>query len=148
MTEPTDQQRNLVAAYRRYYENLSPGTVHQLSGMVTPDFFFRDPFATLHGPEQVCAYLARTFRETGNPRFKITHTAFDGDMAFLRWNFHAKIPVIGPWDVTGMTALTFNKNNNLLASHIDHWDASQAFYARLPVLGWIIRWLARRIGAL
>ena len=148
MTDTTDRQRHLIAAYSAYYENLSPDTVDQLSSMVTADFAFTDPFTTVIGPDKVCAYLAKTFSETENPKFDVTHTAFDGDMAFLRWTFSARMRVIGQWDITGMTALTFNKDKSLLTSHVDHWDASQNFYAKIPVLGWFIRRLARRVAAL
>jgi hypothetical protein len=147
MSEDIDRKRHLLAAYGAYFENLSPGTVNELSGMVTDDFKFTDPFTTLHGPDKVCAYLAKTFTETEHPNFVVTHEAVDDDLGFLRWQFSAKVPVIGQWEFTGMTEVSFNEDGSLLASHIDYWDSGQHFYARLPILGWIIRRLARRVAA-
>ncbi|MEQ9345966.1 MAG: nuclear transport factor 2 family protein [Thalassospira sp.] len=148
MNEIIDRQQSLLAAYATYFETLSPETVDQLSSMVSDDFAFRDPFTTLHGPSDVCAYLAKAFSDTENPRFIVTHSAIDGDMGFLRWKFSAKVKVIGNWEFTGMSAVTFTEDGGLLTSHIDHWDAGQNFYGKLPVLGWIIRRLARRVGTL
>ncbi|MBX2832696.1 MAG: nuclear transport factor 2 family protein [Rhodospirillales bacterium] len=148
MNDPIEKQRQLLGEYAAYFEKLAPDTIDQLRDIVTDDFEFRDPFTTLHGPENVCAYLAKTFKETQNPRFEVTHQALDGNMGFLRWRFSAKVPVIGLWDFIGMTEVTFNKQGNLVASHIDHWDAGQNFYGKLPILGWIIRRLARRVAAL
>lgn len=148
MSNMSDNQRQIMAAYSKYYCNLAPDNVDDLIDLVTDDFEFTDPFTTLRGPKTVCAYLAKTFNETQNPRFVITHQALDGDMGFLRWRFTAKVKVIGLWDFTGMTALTFNDDGTKIASHVDHWDASQNFYAKIPALGWIIRQLARRVAAL
>ncbi len=147
MNEIIDRQRHLLAAYAAYFENLAPDNVDQLSELVTDDFTFQDPFTTLQGPRDVIAYLAKAFTDAENPRFVVTHRALDGDMGFLRWRFSAKVPVIGDWEFTGMSEVTFNEQGSLLASHIDHWDAGQNFYAKLPILGWIIRRLARRVAA-
>ncbi|RCK47847.1 nuclear transport factor 2 family protein [Thalassospira profundimaris] len=147
MNEIANRKRHLLAAYGAYFENLSPDTVDELSSMVTEDFTFSDPFTTLHGPDNVCAYLGKTFRETQHPNFVVTHEALDGDLGFLRWQFSAKIPVIGLWEFTGMTEVSFNQDGSLLESHIDYWDSGQHFYGKLPVLGWIIRQLARRVAA-
>ncbi|MBN8198538.1 nuclear transport factor 2 family protein [Thalassospira povalilytica] len=146
MNETENRKRHLIAAYGAYFENLSPETVNELSGMVTDDFTFSDPFTTRKGPDDVCAYLGKTFTDTENPNFVVTHEALDGDIGFLRWQFSAKIPVIGHWEFCGMTELTFNQDGSLLASHVDYWDSGQHFYGKLPVLGWIIKRLARRVA--
>lgn len=147
MSEIIDRKRHLLAAYGAYFENLSPDTVHELSDMVTDDFKFADPFITLHGPDKLCAYLAKTFAETENPKFVVTHKAVDNALGFLRWHFSTKVPIIGQWEFTGMTEICFNHDGSLLTSHIDYWDSGQHFYAKLPLLGWIIRRLAQRVAA-
>jgi ketosteroid isomerase-like protein len=148
MNEIIDRQRKLLAAYAAYYENLSPDTVDQLADLVSDDFVFSDPFTTLHGPKTVSAYLAKAFDDAENARFVVTNRAIDGDIGFLRWCFSAKVPVIGNWEFTGMSEVTFNKEGDLLTSHTDFWDSGQHFYGRIPVLKWIIQRLARRVAAL
>ena len=32
-----------------------------------------------------------------------------------------------------------------ISEHIDHWDAAAQFYERIPVLGWLIRKVRRRL---
>ncbi|WP_033068012.1 nuclear transport factor 2 family protein [Thalassospira australica] len=147
MNEVIDRQRHLLGVYAAYYESLSPETVDQLADLVTDDFVFCDPFTTVKGPKQVSSYLAKAFTDAENPSFVVTHRAVDGDMGFLRWHFSAKVPVIGQWDFTGMSEVTFNDDGTLLRSHTDHWDSGQKFYAKIPVLRWIIQRLARRVGS-
>lgn len=147
MSDVSENKRQIMAAYSKYYCDLNSDNVDDLFDLVTDDFEFTDPFTTKHGPKNVCAYLSKTFSETKNPNFVVTHQALDGDLGFLRWRFSAKLKVIGLWEFTGMTALTFNEDGTKIASHVDHWDASQNFYAKIPVLGCIIRLLARRVAA-
>jgi predicted SnoaL-like aldol condensation-catalyzing enzyme len=147
MTSSEDQAKYAIARkYADCYETLTPATIDDLRDLISADFRFEDPFVSLTGPDQVCRYLGKMFGETEHPAFKVTHIAIDGDLAFLRWQFSARIAVIGDWKVTGMSALTFTPDNSKIASHVDHWDASQAFYAKLPILGWVIRRLARRMN--
>lgn len=148
MNDITDNQRQLLAAYAAYYENLSLDTVDQLNDLVTEDFVFCDPFTTVRGSQDVCAYLAKAFTDAENPRFVVTHRAIDGDRGFLRWRFNARVKVIGDWEFTGMSELIFNEDGTRLTSHFDHWDSGQNFYAKIPVLRWFIQRLARRVGSL
>ncbi|MBC05186.1 nuclear transport factor 2 family protein [Thalassospira sp.] len=148
MTDITENKCQLLAAYAAYYENLSLETVDQLNDLVTEDFVFCDPFTTVRGPKDVCAYLAKAFTDADNPRFIVTHQAIDGDRGFLRWKFSARVKVIGDWEFTGMSELTFDKDGTHLTSHFDHWDSGQNFYAKIPLLRWFIQRLARRVGSL
>ncbi|MCK2167111.1 nuclear transport factor 2 family protein [Thalassospira xiamenensis] len=135
-----------LKAYGDYFANLGPETVENLHHHVTPDYSFTDPFNTINGPDRVCAYLDKMFRDTENPQFIVTHNAVDNDLGFLRWRFTASISVLGNWDVTGMSAVTFSDDGTRISSHVDHWDSGMAFYARIPVLGWFIRRLAARMA--
>jgi hypothetical protein len=33
-----------------------------------------------------------------------------------------------------------------VAEHIDHWDSGEQFYRRLPVLGWLIGLVRKRLS--
>ena len=146
MNDISDNKRRLLAAYADYYATLSLETIDQLNGLVTEDFVFCDPFTTVRGPKNVCAYLAKAFTDADHPRFVVTHRAIDGDRGFLRWQFSARVKVIGDWEFTGMSEVTFNQDGSRLTSHFDHWDSGQNFYAKIPVLRWFIQRLARRVA--
>lgn len=146
MDEQTAIRLSTLKSYGDYFATLSPQTVENLRAHVTGDYRFTDPFNTINGPDRVCDYLGKMFRDTENPQFIVTHHAMDNDLGFLRWRFTARIPVLGNWDVTGMSAVTFSDDGTRIVSHVDHWDSGMAFYARIPVLGWFIRRLAQRMA--
>ena len=70
MNDISDNKRRLLAAYADYYATLSLETVDQLNSLVTEDFVFCDPFTTVQGPKNVCAYLAKAFTDADHPRFE------------------------------------------------------------------------------
>jgi len=45
----------------------------------------------------------------------------------------------------GMSELTFTADGKV-ARHIDHWDASKAFYEKLPLVGALLRAIRRRVS--
>ncbi|MFH1806152.1 MAG: nuclear transport factor 2 family protein [Pseudomonadota bacterium] len=148
MTTNSGLHRQTAEKYAACFTHLRPETVADLRDVTTSDIRFTDPFTQITGQDDLCAYLGKMFVEAENPRFIVTHIALDRDLAFLRWQFSARIPVLGDWQFTGMSEIGFNDDGSKVTSHIDHWDASQVFYARIPVLGWFIRRLARRLGSL
>ena len=36
-------------------------------------------------------------------------------------------------------------NNGLVSEHIDHWDAASSFFERIPILGWMIKLIRKKI---
>jgi hypothetical protein len=47
--------------------------------------------------------------------------------------------------IDGMSEVKFAPDGRVL-EHIDHWDAGGQVYAKLPLIGLIIRWVQRKLG--
>lgn len=138
-----------AAAYRAYWETLSREGVGRLDEVAAPDFAFRDPFHDISGPdgrERAKRAFAATFDATDDPRFVVTDQAFSGRTAYLRWTFTFRPKGRRePWTIAGMSEVLFGPDGRAVR-HTDHWDASEQFYARLPVLGALIRMVRRRLS--
>ncbi len=132
-------------AYIRFYETMSPDSLSGLDGLVTPDVIFRDPFNDVRGPEAMRRIFAHMFEAVAGPRFYVTYRAFDGRVCFLRWRFTGVVAAMGkePWTVDGVSEIHFEEDGRVSA-HLDHWDAAGQFYAKLPLVGPIFRFIRRR----
>lgn len=130
--------------YIHLFENLSAKTIAEADKFVSPDIRFVDPFNDIAGIEKFRKLLFKTLSDVDDPRFNVTHRAEDGDTVFLRWQFDGRLRGLGDWSVTGMSELHFDSQGRVL-THLDHWDAASQFYARLPVLGPLIRLIRRRL---
>jgi steroid delta-isomerase len=146
MTAPDDSVARACAEWTSVFTRLgtdgvpSPARLEQLT---TEDVHFRDPFNDLRGREALRALLMHTLKQVRDPRFVVKDTAISGHTAYVKWEMTGRIAVIGGWKVTGMSELQFARDGRL-KTHLDYWDAATDFYARLPVLGAIIRFVASK----
>jgi hypothetical protein len=129
-----------LAAWGAAWEGLRPGTIDQLLALAAPDIRFRDPFQDVRGRESLKRVLAHMFARVENPRFVVTDRAFGIEAGYLRWEFS--------WAggrIEGMSEVHLAADG-LVTAHLDHWDSGSQFYATLPVLGPVIRLIARRVA--
>ena len=133
--------------YIRYYETLSRGSAGELRNLAAPDMRFADPFNDLSGVDRIVAMLERMFDDLDAPRFTVTDRALSGSVWYLRWRFTARLRGrAAPWIVEGMTEVHYDAAGRITA-HLDHWDSGTQFYAKLPVIGWLIGLVRRRLRA-
>jgi steroid delta-isomerase len=113
-------------------------TLEQLEAITDPQVRFLDPFNELQGRSAIRALLAHTQQQVKQPRFVVLDRAQSEDRVYLKWEMTGTIKLLGRWRVTGMSELAFAADGRLLL-HQDYWDAADQFYARLPLIGWLLR---------
>lgn len=138
-----DRDRAL-SAYARYWERIAPETVDELDGLAREDMRFADPFNDVVGREKVKTIIAAMFTQVDAPRFLVLDRAHGREESFLKWRF-SFVSSGRAWEIVGMSAITLDAEGRI-ARHIDHWDSGSLFYAKLPLLGPAIRFVARRIS--
>ena len=145
MTDPSPLSE-AVEAYIAFYEEMTPDTVTRLEDICAPDVRFRDPFNDVTGVAAYRSILERMFEDVDAPRFAVRDWALSGRIAYLRWDFSFQPRKGGaPWASEGMTELHFDESNRVIA-HLDHWDSGSQFYARLPLIGSLIRLIRKRLS--
>lgn len=137
MTTPQDR-------YRQFLETLTPATLEGLRDQVTSDVRFKDPFNDVRGADAMMRVLRHMFDAVEDIRFHVRHMMTDDDRCLMEWRFEGKLGS-KPWAFDGMSTIRFAANGRV-AEHIDHWDAAGSFYERLPVIGWLLAWLRRRLA--
>lgn len=136
-----------LSRYVDFLASMTPDTVENLDDHVTPDVHFRDPFNDLHGVAAMKAVFHHMYRDCTDVRFVIGNTVQQGPRAFVTWTFYfrpRRLRGTAPWQADGVTELHFDAGGRV-AAHLDHWDAGAQFYARLPVLGALIRLVRNRL---
>lgn len=135
-------------AWRDFLAGLSPAEIDRLDRLAAPDIHYHDPFVDARGLANVKRVFHKVFEDIEDPRFTFTHTACDGDTCFLRWHFTCRPKTIKrghPWICDGVTEVRFDSQGRVL-EHIEHWDAGEQVYEKLPVLRAVIRWVKRRVS--
>lgn len=132
---------NLVA----FWQTLSPASLERLHEHYTENASFQDPFNAVSGLPAIHKIFEEMFQRLVEPRFTVTEVIANGDSAFLVWDFSFGIRALKPGEVRrihGGTHLRFASDGRVCA-HRDYWDAAGELYAQLPVLGPMMRALAR-----
>ena len=141
MTLPTDAA---ARAYARYWEELSPDTVGRLDAVAAADIRFKDPFNDFRGRDRLRAVLERMFTTLERPRFVVTDTAPGARATYLRWRFDFALSG-RPQVIEGMSEVRFGADG-LAVEHVDHWDAGEYVYEKVPLLGGLVRLVRRRLA--
>jgi len=135
-----------LGAYIRFYQELRPETVSRLDRLVVPDVHFKDPFNDFRSRDRMKQVFAAMFHRVEQPRFIIRDHAISQQMTYLRWGLSFRTPSSPrPTTIEGMSEVKFDMAGQV-TSHIDHWDAAEQFYERLPVLGWVLRQIKARMA--
>ena len=133
----------------RYFETLSEASVERLGEHYAADAWFKDPFNEVRGVAAIARIFRHMFVQVDAPRFVVNERIVDANGAMLAWDFHfhARGPGLrGAQRIRGVSHLRFDADGKV-DYHRDYWDAAEELYARLPLLGALLRGLRRRIAA-
>lgn len=148
MTEEDARDRGL-RAYAAFYAALTPERLGELRLLCTPDVRFRDPFNEVQGVEAMIRIFEKMYEDADQISFEVVDAMRNGERAMLLWVFHCRpksLRLKEPWRIEGASEIHLTPDGRVSA-HLDHWDSGSQFYARLPVIGAIIRFLRRRLHA-
>ncbi len=133
-----------VARVREFYEQLSPERLAAIGGIYAPGAYFKDPFNEVHGVAAIERVFAHMFTQVRDPRFVVIDVVQAEAQAFLTWEFRFFVDrLAGEQTIRGASHLRFEPDGKV-GFHRDYWDAAEELYAKLPVLGALMRWLRRR----
>lgn len=135
-----------IEPFQHYLETLTPQTVTGLGALVAHDVRFIDPFHDVRGAAVMEKVFAAIFISLTNVRFTVADRAWSGSAWYLRWRFEGERRQGGQIIAfDGMSEIHFDHDGKV-RYYRDHWDAAQGLYERFPLIGFILRWLRRRIA--
>lgn len=133
-----------------YFESMSAQSVEDIGNYYADDAVFKDPFNNVRGVPAIRRVFSHMFTQVSAPRFVVTaRMAGDDGGAMLVWEFHfgARLGLREEAQVIhGASHLRFDAAGKATL-HRDYWDAAEELYGKLPVLGAVMRALARKLAA-
>ncbi|MDF2445231.1 MAG: nuclear transport factor 2 family protein [Moraxellaceae bacterium] len=128
-----------------WYQTLSPASLARLPDFYTEDAWFKDPFQEFRSRERLRRVYAHMFETLEAPRFVILTTICEGRQALLVWNMEFRRQG-KPMRIHGSTHLAF-ADDGRVNYHRDYWDAAEELYEKLPVLGWLLKQVKKKLQA-
>lgn len=111
------------------------------------DVFFNDTLKTVRGLEAVEAYLVETAHNVEETTVTFLDVVPSGGNYYFRWRMTIRAKKLAggePLESVGMTHVRFNAEGKVVL-HKDYWDAAGGFFEHVPVLGWMVRRLKKRL---
>jgi len=144
-------RRNAAAvdALITFFESLTPASLARFAELYADDAFFKDPFNEVRGVAPICRIFTHMFRQLGEPRFVVLERVVDDNGALLVWDLHFWLKG-APGQrqeqlIHGASHLKFDHQGKVVW-HRDYWDAAEELYAKLPAIGWLMRFLKRKLA--
>ena len=144
----TDEVRAAALRAKAFYESIGPADLRRLNEVYADDAYFRDPFNEVSGHSEIARIFGAMFEHLDDVRFEILVVVADGSGAMLTWNMRYRVRRWRPHEtqtIHGASHLRFAPDGRI-AYHHDYWDAANELYAKLPVIGPVMRWLRRRLA--
>ena len=140
--------REALARLRAYWETLTRERVAAIASVYADNAYFRDPFNEVRGLDSLAKVFDHMYETLDEPRFRITETIREGDRAVLIWDFEFRVKKWQPGvtqTIHGLSVVRFAVDGRV-TYHRDYWDAAGELYAKLPLVGPLMRFLARKMG--
>lgn len=134
-----------------FFENLQPENLGDFSRYYAQDARFKDPFNEVQGLERIERIFAHMFEQVAEPRFVVHERVADTHGVALIWTMSYRMRARGSrlgelQSIRGASHLKFNDGGRVIW-HRDYWDAAEELYAKLPLLGWLMRFLKSKLAS-
>ncbi len=137
-----------LANLKAFWEGLTPERLAGIGAVYAPEAYFRDPFNEVRGVKELERIFGHMYETLEEPRFTITETIAEGDRAVLIWDFDFRVRSWKPHvtrRIHGLSVVRFGADGRV-SWHRDYWDAAGELYAKLPLVGPLMRFLARKMA--
>ncbi|PJK29344.1 nuclear transport factor 2 family protein [Minwuia thermotolerans] len=143
---PADAAR--LDRFAAFFERMTAADVGRLGEIYAEDVHFADPFSDFRGLDDLRRVFAAMFDGMRDYALSVDEKGMTAaDTGMVRWTMSGSVRALGrePWIVHGVSVIRFDAEGRV-REHLDYWDAAGQFYERLPVLGWVLRRIRRRIA--
>lgn len=131
------------------YRHLNSDNLNRLEDIYTQEIRFVDPAHEILGLDALTNYFKNLYRNIDPPEFRFGHYLRSDTDGYVQWEMdfsHCRLKGGRTIIVPGTSYLRFDTSDKVLL-HRDYFDLGAMLYEQLPLLGRIITFIKRRLGA-
>ncbi|QYM94049.1 nuclear transport factor 2 family protein [Dickeya zeae] len=141
-----------------FYASLATQPLERLSALYHPDAVLADPFGQHQGLPAIQRYFSSLLENTRYCYFTVDTPLFDAQRFAVSWTMHWSHPRIAGGNMLSLAGCSLIDVQHHQQHHQhpplaritrqrDYYDAGEMLYEHLPVLGWAIRQVKKRVRA-
>lgn len=130
------------------YGSLNSSNLELLDEIYAENIVFIDPAHTIRGLDRLRAYFAAMYANLDDVAITFTHHQRTGDIAYVEWRMIIRHPRLNRGREVvfdGVSRLEFDAAGKV-HRHRDYFDLGAMLYENLPVLGWAVKTIKKRLG--
>ncbi len=130
------------------FQQLDGDNLDLLRRIYAPTITFIDPIHTVEGIEKLMDYYAQLYLNAISLDFSFKNKMHAGNAAYVQWSLliaHPKLKHGKIIAVPGTSYLQFGQGD-LVELHRDYFDLGAMLYEQIPVLGYLVKSIKRRLG--
>ncbi|WP_370964986.1 nuclear transport factor 2 family protein [Enterobacter wuhouensis] len=136
----------VISRFVDYYTALDSQPPSALAGLYDPEATLIDPFGEHNGLFAIQRYFTHLLANVENCRFSIDPPLSNERRFVVTWTMHWSHPRIAGGEQLELPGCSVvDVVNDLIVRQRDYYDAGEMIYEHLPVLGWAVRGVKRRV---
>ena len=138
-----------LSRFEAVYADLTDDAVgERVRDLYAESLYFNDTLTTYESRDRLAAYMRKTGQNLDRSSVSIDSVMRDGPDVFVRWTMTFSTRSMGRTiesESIGMTHLRFDEDGRVLL-HQDFWDAASGLYRNLPVVGYGLDLVDKRMA--
>ena len=137
---------SVIRRFVEYYAGLDAQPPAALAALYHPDATLSDPFGQHQGLFAIQRYFTHLLANVEQCRFTIDTPLCDGQRFAVTWTMHWSHPRLAggkALQLAGCSVVTVEDERIIYQR--DYYDAGEMIYEHLPLLGWAVRGVKRRV---
>jgi steroid Delta-isomerase len=131
--------------YAAWLGQIGPDNLEDLRTFTTADVHFKDPFNDVRGQDRMIRTFADVFEMADEVRFAVRDVVSGEGLGFILWDFTLRPKRSRKlWSFRGVSEVRIDAAGRI-TEHVDHFDAGSQLYAKLPVVGTLVRLVRGRL---
>lgn len=136
--------------FRSFFSDMTPERVRKEGALVyAENAILHDTLVTHVGLDAIIPYFVKTAERSAGVEVSVDQVIREGFDYYVRWTMDIRWSAFRCKGQTtrsvGMSHLRFGTDGKVILHH-DFWDSASGFFAYLPFIGSLLRWIKKRVA--
>lgn len=137
---------SVINRFMDYYAGLDNQPPSALTALYHPDATLIDPFGQHQGLFAIQRYFIHLLANVEQCRFSIDPPLHSGQRFVVTWTMHWSHPRIAGGEMLDLPGCSVvDVQDDQIMVQRDYYDAGEMIYEHVPLLGWAVRGVKRRV---
>jgi len=141
----------IINDFKDYYQHFDQSSIQGLGDFYASNVVFTDPVHQLTGLKSLERYFEQMCSDLTSCRFEFISEAVDQDDVWLKWNMHYQHPKINNNALLMLVGASHiqwadTSSGRKIIAHEDFYDLGSMLYEHLPVLGYGVRLIKKKLA--